>query len=394
MIRQVAGIALTNLKALPQRWGASLVVVAGMAGVVGVMVALLAMADGFRQTFQQAGRADRAIVLRSEQDNGMASAIEREQLPVVLDLPGFKRDRDGRPLIVAQKFMTSELAERDTGALVGAVLRGVSDKVWQVFPELKLVEGRAFTPGKREAVAGRGALAEYEGLALGAEVELANGRWTIVGVYEAPGTVYDGEMIGDVEMVFAGYSITGQYSSAIGVLESEGALATVAHAIKGNPRLSHVVLRETDYYTTLSNNLGAAMVTFGYAVAGIMALGALFAAINTMYAAVKSRAREIATLRALGFGGAPVVCSVLLESLTLCVAGAVLGGAVAYVAFNGYRLSTLSGANLQQVVFAFRVSGALLAQGVAAAVLVGVLGGLLPAIRAARQPVAEALRQG
>jgi putative ABC transport system permease protein len=394
MMRQVAGVALTNLKALPQRWGASLVVVAGMAGVVGVMVALLAMAEGFQQTFRQAGRADRAIVLRSEQDNGMASAIEREQLPLVLDLPGFKRDTDGRPLAVAQKFMTSELAERRTGALVGAVLRGVSDKVWRVFPELRIVEGRAFTPGKREAVVGRGALGEFDGLALGSDVGLANGSWTIVGIFEAPGTVYDGEMIGDVEMVFAGYSITGQYSSVIGVLESEGAFATLADALKGNPRLSHVVLRETDYYTTLSNNLGAAMMTFGYAVAGIMALGALFAATNTMYAAVKSRAREIATLRALGFGGVPVVCSVLLESLALCVAGAALGGAVAYVAFNGYTLSTLSGAELQQVVFAFRVSGGLLAQGVGAAVLVGLLGGLLPAIRAARQPVAEALRQG
>jgi putative ABC transport system permease protein len=394
MIRQIAGVALTNLKALPQRAGASLVVVVGMAGVVGVMVALLAMAEGFQQTFRQAGRADRAIVLRNEQDNGMASAIEREQLPLVLDLPGFKRGADGRPLAVAQKFMTSELAQRGTGTLVGAVLRGVSDQVWQVFPELRIVEGRAFTPGKREAVVGRGALREFEGLALGSEVELANGRWTLVGVFEAPGTLYDGEMIGDVEMVFAGYSITGQYSSVIGVLESQDALATVAAAIKGNPRLSHVVLRETDYYTTLSNNLGSAMITFGYAVAAIMALGALFAATNTMYAAVKARGREIATLRALGFGGVPVVCSVLLESLMLCLAGAALGGAVTYLAFNGYTLSTVSGNDLQQIVFAFRVSGSLLAQGIAGAVVVGLLGGLLPAIRAARVPVAEALRQG
>lgn len=395
MIRQIAGVALTNLKALPQRWGASLVVVAGIAGVVGVMVALLAMAEGFRETFRQAGRADRAIVVRSEQDNGMASAITREQLPMVLDLPGFRRDADGRPLAVAQKFMTSELAERDTGVLVGVVLRGVSDKVWRVFPELKLVEGRTFTPGKREAVVGRAAQREFEGLALGGEVSLANGKWTVVGVFEAPGTVYESEMLGDVEMVFQGYSITGQYSSVIGVLESEETLAAVAGAIKANPQLSHVVVRETDHYTTLSNNFGAPMVIFSYAVAAIMALGTVFAATNTMYAAVKARAREIGTLRALGFGGAPVVCSVLLESLVLCIVGAALGGAIAYAAFNGYTISTLAGGDgLQQMVFAFRVTGTVLVQGMATACAVGLIGGLLPAIRAARLPVAEALRRG
>jgi putative ABC transport system permease protein len=395
VIAQIAGITATNLKTLPQRWAASLVVVLGMAGVVGVMVALLAMADGFQQTFRKAGRADRVIVLRNEQDNGMASAIERPQLPIVLDQPGFKKDTDGRPLAVAQKFMTSELTERRTGTLVGAVLRGTTDKVWKVFPEIRIVEGRAFTPGKREAVVGRAALAEFEELALGAEAPLANGSWAIVGVFEAPGTIYESEMLGDVEMVFPGYSITGQYSSVIGVLESEAAFAAMSEAVKHNPQLSHIVKRETDYYTTLSNNVGAAMVAFGYAVAVIMALGALFAAINTMYAAVKARSREIATLRAIGFRGLPLVCSVLVESIALCLAGAVLGGAIAYAAFNGYTLSTIAdGNNLQQMVFAFRVTGSLLAQGALAACIVGLLGGLPPAIRAARMPVAEALRGG
>ncbi|HUS24789.1 MAG TPA: ABC transporter permease [Candidatus Binatia bacterium] len=393
MSRAIAAIALTNLKAVPQRWGASLVVVLGMAGVVGVMVALLAMADGFRETFRAAGRPDRAIVMASEQDNGMASSITREQLPIVLDLPGFRRDAEGKPLVVAQKFMSSELSERKTGTLVGAVLRGVSGQVWKVFPEIRIVEGRAFTPGRREALVGRAAQKEFEGLELGAEAALANGKWAIVGVFEAPGTIFESELIGDVEMVFPGYSITGQYSSAVGVLESEGALAQLQAAIKGNPQLKNAAMRETDYYTAVSNNLGGPMVAFGYAVAAIMALGALFAATNTMYAAVKTRSREIATLRALGFGGLPVVCSVLLESLVLCVAGALLGGAAAYLAFNGYTISTVgNGDNLQQMVFGFRVTPALLGQGAAAALLVGLLGGLLPAVRAARLPVAEALR--
>lgn len=395
MMTLVARVAGMSLRALPQRWGAALVVVLGMAGVVGVMVALLAMAEGFQQTFREAGSPRRAIILRTGEDNGMASAITREQLPVILDLPGFARDEAGKPLAVAQKFMTSELAERGSGTLVGAVLRGVNGPVWTVFPELRIVEGRAFTPGLREAVVGRAAQATFEGLELGARVELANGHWTIVGVFEAPGTVYESEMLGDAEVVFQNYSITGQYSSVVGVLETPESLPALADAISQNPRLSHQARRETDYYATLSGDLGAVMSVFGYAVAGIMALGALFSAINTMYAAVKARSREIATLRAIGFGALPVVTSVLLESVALCLAGAALGGLLAWALFDGSSISTLAGTqDIRQVVFAFRVTPALLLQGMLAAIVVGLLGGLLPALRAARLPVAEALRAG
>jgi len=392
VIAQIVRVSATSLAALPQRWGASLVVVLGMAGVVGVMVALLAMGEGFRKTFQDAASPKRVIVMRSAEDNGMASSITREQLPVVMDLPGFARDADGKPVAVALKFMTSELRQRRTGIGVGAILRGVSDKAWRLWPEVKLVEGRAFTPGRREAVVGRGAQLEYEGLELGAEVELANGLWTIVGVFEAPGTLFESELWGDVESVFPGYSITGQYSSVIGELASPDALKTISDAVTTNPQLSHVVRTESDYYATLSGDLGSAMTQFGYVVAAIMGLGALFSAINTMYAAVRNRQREIATLRAIGFGGPAVVCSVLFESVVLCLAGAVVGGALAYALFNGDSISTLGG-DLRQIVFAFRVSGGLLLQGMVAALVVGLLGGLLPAIRAARLPVAEALRR-
>lgn len=393
MIGQIVRVSATSLQALPQRWGAALVVVLGMAGVVGVMVALLAMGEGFRQTFENAGSPNRVIVLRATDDNGMASAITREQLPVIMDAPGFARDAAGKPVVVAQKFMTSELPERKTGNGVGVVLRGVSEQAWRLWPEVKLVEGRAFTPGRREAVIGRGAQREFGGTGLGAEVELANGRWTIVGVFEAPGTLFESELWGDVEMVFQGYSITGQYSSVIGELAAPDALRTLSDAVTSNPRLAHVVKTEAEYYATLSGGIGKAMTIFGYAVAGIMGLGALFSAINTMYAAVKVRSREIATLRAIGFGGLPVVCSVLLESIVLCLAGAVLGGLLAWALFNGNTITTLAGGNdLRQVVFAFRVTGPLLLQGVSVACVVGLLGGVLPAIRAARLPVAEALR--
>ena len=394
MLAQIAQVTATNLRAVPARWGASLVVVLGMAGVVAVMVALLAMAEGFEQTFRDAGSPDRVIIMRGGDDNGMASALTREQLPLVTDLPGFARDADGAPLVVAQKFMISELPTRKAGDAVGVVLRGVSPQVWKVWPEIRIVEGRAFTAGRRELVAGRAAQQEFQGLALGAEVEMANGLWTVVGIFEAPGTTYESELIGDVEMVFAGYSITGQYSSVIGVLASPDAYQGLSDAVTTNPRLSHVVKRETDYYGAMAGNLGSTLQIFGYAVAGIMGLGALFSAINTMYAAVKARSREIATLRAIGFGAIPVVGSVLLESVALCLAGAILGGLAAWALFDGNTISTIAGGDLRQVVFAFRVTGELLLQAVAAACGIGLLGGLLPALRAARLPVAEALRAG
>lgn len=392
MLGQIVQVTAANLRAVPARWGASLVVVLGMAGVVAVMVALLAMAEGFAQTFRDAGNPNRVIVMRGGDDNGMSSALTREQLPLVTDLPGFARDEAGAPLVVAQKFMISELPTRKTGDPVGVVLRGVSPQVWKVWPEIRIVEGRAYTTGRRELVAGRAAQQEFRGLELGSEVELANGMWTVVGLFEAPGTVYESELIGDVEMVFAGYSITGQYSSVIGVLASPEAYQGLSDAVTTNPRLSHVVKRETDYYGAMAGNLGATLQIFGYAVAGIMGLGALFSAINTMYAAVKVRSREIATLRAIGFGAIPVVGSVLLESVVLCLAGAMLGGLVAWALFDGNTLSTIAGGDLRQVVFAFRVTGELLLQGAAAACGIGLLGGLLPAFRAARLPVAEALR--
>ena len=392
MLSQIAAVAGTSLRSLPARWGASLVVVVGIAGVVGVMVSILAMADGFRTVFTQAGRADRVIVMRGGDDNGMSSALTRDQLPTVLSAPGFARGADGKPLASPTKFMTSALIDRKTGDEVNVLLRGVGGPARQVWPEIRVVEGRWFSPGKRELIAGRAAQRTFAGLELGRDVEMSNGPWTVVGVFEAPGTVYESELWGDVEMVFAGYSITGQFSSVVGLLESDAAYTALSDAITTNPTLSHVVKREPEYYATQTGILGSLMLTLGYGVAGIMALGALFSAVNTMHAAVKARSVEIATLRAIGFAGTPIVLSVLLESMVLCLLGALAGGVLAYLIFNGYTISTLAGQNFNQVAFAFKVTGALLLQGVVGSCLIGLLGGLAPAMRAARLPVAEALR--
>lgn len=397
MLRQIAGVTGTNLRSLPQRWGASLVVVVGIAGVVAVMVSILAMAEGFTSIFTHAGRPDRAIVLRAGQDdNGMTSAISRDQMPTVLDSPGFRRGADGKPLACPQKFMTSVLPDAKTGEDANVLLRGVGGPAREVWPEIRVVEGRWFEPGKRELIAGRAAQRTFRGLTLGNTVEMTNGPWTVVGIFEAPGTLFESELWGDVEMVFAGYSITGQYSSVVGLLESERAYAVLKDSITTNPGLSQqAVETEPVFYARQAGGFGKGMLVFAYGVAAIMALGALFSAVNTMHAAVKARAVEIATLRAIGFAGTPIVVSVLLESVVLCLIGAAAGAAIAYLAFNGHRLSTLAGGqSFNQVAFAFVVGPSLVAQGVAWSCAIGLLGGLLPAIRAARLPIAEALRGG
>jgi putative ABC transport system permease protein len=392
MLKQIAAVATTNLRSIPARWGASAVVVIGIAGVVGVTVSILAMAKGFEEVFASAGRADRAVVMRGGDDNGMSSAISRDQLPLVLGSPGFKRGADGKPLASPQKFMTSVLTERKSGEESNVLLRGVGAAAQQVWPEIKLVEGRWFTSGRRELIVGRVAQQQYVGLEVGQQAQMTNGPWTVVGVFEAPGTVYESELWGDAEMVFAGFSITGQFSSVVGIVELPEGLKTLGDAITTNPRLSHIVKSEPEFYASQTGLLGKAMLALGYVVGAIMALGALFSAVNTMHAAVKARSLEIATLRAIGFGGAPIVLSVLLESVVLCALGALLGGALSWLMFNGETMSTIGGQNFNQVAFAFRVSAGLILQGVLAACVIGLIGGLVPAIRAARLPVATALR--
>jgi putative ABC transport system permease protein len=394
MLRQTLSVASNNLRMLPARWGASLVVVVGMTGVVSVMVAILAMAHGFQQTLGRAARADRVIVMGAGEDNGMLTAVTREQVPIVLDAPGFARDGDGRPLASAQKFMTSTLRERKGGAQAYLTLRGVGEKAFKVWPEVKIVEGRAFTPGKRELIAGRGARWQFQGVEIGQDVEMINGPWWVVGVFEAGGSVLESELWGDAEMVFPGYSMTGHFSSVTGLLESDAAFQPLAEWIGTNPKLGQAVRREADYYASLSGQMVGMIRTLGYLVAAIMALGALLSAGNTMYAAVKARALEIATLRAIGFGAAPVVLSVLLEAAVLCVTGALLGAGLAWLIFNGHTISTLNWQGGGQVAFAFQVSGGMLLQCVIGACAIGLLGGLFPAMRAARLPVVDALRAG
>lgn len=390
MLARILAVTGLNLRTLPARWAVAAVVVVCMAGVAAVMVSMLAMADGFRRTYAASGRADRAVVLASGESFEGASSIARDQAALLRDAPGIRRLADGEPALSLERYAVSGLRLRD-GADGNLVVRGVGPRVLDVRPEVRITAGRAFQPGLRELIVGRGALHQFEGLAPGATVTLSDATWTVVGTFESGGSAFESEAWGDVEVVMGAFDLT-QYSSMTALLASPATFDAMRDFVTANPQLKHTALREPEYYEGQTGILGRGMRAIGYLVAAIMGLGAIFAAVNTMYASVESRSVEIGTLRALGFQGTPIVVSVLLESIALCLAGAVLGAGGAALVFDGHIVSTANGASFSQVAFAFSVGPGLLAQGAALAAAIGLVGGLPPALRAARMPVVEALR--
>ena len=391
MLERILAVTAMNLRTLPARWGVATVVVVCMTGVTGVMVSMLAMAEGFRQTYANSGRADRIVVLAAGETFEGSSTIARDQAAVLLAMPGIRRLPDGSPAASLERYAVAGLPMKKDGNESNIVVRGVGARVLQVRPEIRLVAGRMFESGLRELIVGRGARDQFAGLEPGATVVLSDVAWTVVGVFEAGGSAAESEAWGDVEIVMGAFNLT-SYSSMTAVLDSAGAFQMCRDFIAGNPVLRHVAQRETDYYESQTGVLGAGMRALGYLVSVIMGLGALFAAVHTMYASIESRNVEIGTLRALGFQGFPIVVSVLLESIALCLLGAALGGAGAWLAFNGQVISTVNSASFTQIAFAFSVGPGLLVQAAALACVVGLLGGLPPALRAARMPIVEALR--
>jgi putative ABC transport system permease protein len=306
-----------------------------------------------------------------------------------------KKGADGEPLAIAERYILTGVAKRGENTGANVVVRGTTPDVLRVRPEARIVEGRMFEPGKREVVVGRGALDQYQGLEIGNSVEVRDGQWPIVGIFETGGDVHESELWVDVTSLHSALRST-FYATITAQLEDASAdtLQAFKDRITTDPRLNVGVQREPDYYASRSVALEKFITILGYSVATIMAIGAVFGALNTMYAAVSTRAVEIATLRAIGFAAAPVVISVLIEAVLLALAGALLGAGIAYVVFNGYTVSTLNFQTFSQVAFAFRVTPELLWQGIVWACVIGFFGGLFPAVRAARLPVAEALRAG
>jgi len=390
--RQTLSITSVGISTLRQRIGASLVVVVGIAGVVGVLVAMLAMGEGFQSTLQQTGSDDTAIVLRGGSNAELNSVLDRDSVNVVVQAPGVARSADGKPVASAEQSVVANLPKRSDASVEANVpIRGVGDEAWTLRPNVKIVQGRRFKPGLRELVVGQGAMRQFAGLDVGRQLRLAGQEWSIVGEFTS-GDSHDSELWGDAQTVASAYRRGSSVQSVTVRLTSPQAFDAFKAALSGDPRLKVDVSTTREYFSKQSENLTKVIRVVGITVGVIMAIGAIFGALNTMFAAIAARAREIATLRAIGFRGLPVVVSVLMETMLLALLGGVLGGLISWLIFNGYTASTL-GANFSQVVFQFKVSPELLWLGIKWAMAIGFVGGLFPAVRAARLPVTTALRE-
>ena len=391
-LTRMIAVTTLSLRTLPQRAGASAVAVVGVAGVVLVFVAVLSIAEGFRGALAGAGSPDTAIVMRGGSDSELSSALGLADTRIIKDAAGVQRARSG-PVASAELFVVVDVPKRSTGTVANVPLRGVEPAAFGVREEVRLVEGRVFRPGTNEIIVGRMATTQFAGLDLGSVQRWGESEWEVVGIFEADGTLSESEIWCDARVLQPAYRRGDSFQSVLARLESADVFDRFRTTLTSDPRLDVMVEREDAYYRGQSELIHALITGLGTIIAVLMGIGAVFGAINTMYSAVASRTREIATLRALGFSGFSVVVSVLVESALLSVVGGVLGGVVAYTAFHGYQTATLNWQTFSQVSFAFNVTPDLLVQGGLYALVMGIVGGLFPAVRAARLPIVIALRE-
>ena len=389
---QIVSITKFGLLSIPQRRGAVAATVIGIAGVVTVLVGVLSIAAGFRQAMTVSASPDGAVVLRSGADSEMVSGFGRDQTRLIADAPGVARNAQG-PLASAELFVIINIPKRSTGLDANVPLRGVEGAAWQVRDNMKIVSGRMFEWGKNEVIIGAGAAREFAGLDVGSTIKVGRYEWPVVGIFSANGGTAESEIWSDAKVLQAAYNRGDSFQSVYAKLNSPGAFQEFKDSLTSNPQLNVKVVRQSEYYAEQSETMTRLITTLGFLIAFLMAVGAVFGALNTMYSAVSTRTREIATLRALGFGGSAVVVSLMLESLLLALVGGVLGGGLAYLAFNNFHTSTMNFQSFSQVTFAFRVTPELLLRGIVWSALIGLIGGLFPAIRAARLPIAAGLRE-
>jgi putative ABC transport system permease protein len=391
-LSQVAVVTLLNLRTIRQRLGSSAVAIIGIAGVVAVFVAVLSMAEGFRKTMATTGSPDTVIVMRSGSDSEMVSILSRDDVRVISDSPGIRRGANG-PMASGELFVIVDLPKRSSNTTANVTLRGVSGATFEVRPNVRIVQGRMFQTGRNELIVGRGASTQFAGVELGRSVKWGQNTWTVVGVFDAGGTMSDSEIWCDASVLQPAYRRGTTFQTVYAKLESPAAFSTFKDALTTDPRVNVKVMRETDYFAEQSQMISSLIRTLGSVIALLMGIGAVFGAVNTMYSAVASRTREIAMLRALGFGGGAVAVSVLVEAMLLGLIGGLIGGTVAYLGFNGFRTSTINWQTFSQVAFAFAVTPGLILAGLFYSLVMGLLGGLLPAVRAARLPIVSALRE-
>lgn len=385
ILRQIAAIASMNIRSIPQRLWMSLSTVVAIALVVAVLLAFLAMGNGFRQAQSSAGAADIAIMLRDGAQTEINSAVTREQADIVEEAPGIAR-LDGRPLVSAELYVIVDGVSRSSHLRANLPLRGLPLAGVALRHNVRITEGRLFQSGTNEIVVGRSVTREFEGFDLGKTLRLGQSVWTIVGVFEDGGTVRESELWGDVGVVQSVFKRSNFFQTIRVRLASAAALPALKAYVDGDPRLKLAVESEAEYFSEQAKQSSDLIQKLGWPLAIIMAIGALAGALNTMYSSVASRGTEIATLRAIGFGRIPTFVGTLAEALTLALIGGVVGILAATLLFQGYSASTLS-SNFTQVVFTFKVTPALCASALVLALIVGVIGGIFPAFRAARQPI-------
>lgn len=391
-VAQTVAVTGVTLRSIGQRLGSSAVAVIGIAGVVIVFVAVLSIAEGFQQAMRGTGDPRTVIVLRSGSDTEMTSGLSGEHARLITEAPGLERGPEG-PHASPELFVIVGHPLKRTGTDANVPLRGLSPAALQVRPQVRITEGRMFRAGTNEIVVGRAASRQFAGLELGRTIRWGESTWEVVGIFDADGSVAESELWCDARVLQPAYRRGNSFQSVYARLESVDSLQTFRDALTTDPRLNVTVIREPDYYAQQSRVLQTVIRTIGFAIAGLMGLGAVFGAVNTMYSAVASRTREIATLRALGFGSLPVVASVLIEALLLSLAGGIIGGGLAWLAFDGYQTATMNWQSFSQVAFAFAVTPGLLMRGLGYAAAMGLVGGLFPAVRAARLPIVTALRE-
>ena len=385
LLRETWSVTRIGIGTLPQRLGSSAVVVIGIAGVVGVLVALLAMGAGFEHVLKQTGSDAAVMILHAGAESEATSTLDLDTVAVISEAPQVLRDAEGRPVISAEQLLVASLPTRNSGLDASIAMRGVGESVWSLTHPVKIVTGRRFTPGLRELIVGNGTRDEFLGLNVGSTVSFEGQTWPIVGVFDS-GDAHNSEIWGDAKVIGSSYHRGSTVNSLTLRLIDANSFEAFKAGIESDPRLKVSVQTTRQYYSRQSESIAQIVGIVGTTIGAIMALGAIFGALNTTYAAVADRSREIATLRAIGFHGGPVIVSVLLETLLLAALGGVLGAGLTWAIFDGFTASTV-GANSSQVVFAFKVSRELLSNGLLWALAIGLIGGLLPAIRAARLPI-------
>lgn len=392
-ITQIVTTTTLNLRTLPARLGSSLVIVIGIAGVVAVLISVLSMAVGFQRTIANGSRADRAIIVTRGSEMEYASSLSRGDIVSLENLPSLRRTAAGKLAISAETIAMASVAKKSDGSDAFVTLRGVGPDALAIRSEIGIVAGRSFRPGEREVIVGKSANAQFAGLDPGSRIVLGDGEWTVVGVFASGGSLHESTLIGDAEAVLSAYKRK-SFNSATALLESPESFDRLKLALDALEGSGIEARREIEYFGSQAQPLNRLLELIAYLIGGIMAVGAIFGALNTMYSAVGTRGVEIATLRALGFSGTSVAVSVLIEAQLLALIGALAGVGLAYAGFNGQLISTVGDTigNNPQVVFSLTITAELIAISIATACLVGLVGGAFPAARAARMPIAAALR--